>query len=158
MLNKILNPDKIFKTDNNISTTILRLTLGLIMFPHGAQKMLGWFGGPGFTATMTYFTDVMGIPGLFAFLAIITEFFGSLALIAGAMTRIWAFGFSILMTVAIFMNHIQYGLFMNWTGQKAGEGFEYHLLVIGIAIALTILGGGKWSLDNQVTQKIKTTK
>jgi putative oxidoreductase len=128
------------------------------MFPHGAQKMLGWFGGPGFTATMTTFTDVMGIPGLFAFIAIITEFFGSLALIAGAVTRLWALCFSILMTVAIFMNHLQHGLFMNWMGQKAGEGFEYHLLVIGIAIALTILGGGKWSLDNQLTSEVKTTK
>lgn len=148
----------VLKTDSNIGPTLLRLTVGLVMFPHGAQKVLGWFGGAGFAATMTVFTDVMGIPAIFAFMAIMTEFLGSLALIAGAMTRIWALGFSILMTVAIFMNHIQYGFFMNWLGQKAGEGFEFHLLVIGMSIALMVLGGGKWSVDNQVTQKIKTTK
>ena len=115
---------KIIRTDNTAAAAILRLTVGLVMFPHGAQKMLGWFGGNGFAGTMDFFTGVMGIPALFAFLAIVTEFFGSLFLIAGALTRVWALGMTILMVVAAWMNHVQHGFFMNWMGQQAGEGFD----------------------------------
>ncbi|HLR77048.1 MAG TPA: DoxX family protein [Balneolaceae bacterium] len=146
------------KTNTHISTTILRVTLGLIMLPHSLQKMFGWFGGNGFAGTMNYFTGFLGIPEFLAFLAIVTEFVGALALIAGLVTRLWAFGISILMATAMFMIHFQNGFFINWSGQQAGEGIEFHLLVIGITIVLMILGGGKWSLDNRLTAKLKPAK
>jgi putative oxidoreductase len=74
------------------SLTILRLALGIVFFPHGAQKTLGWFGGLGFSGTMGFFTHQMGIPAPFAFLAIAAEFFGGLGLLAGFLGRIAAFG------------------------------------------------------------------
>jgi len=79
---------KLIATDNDTATTILRLALGVIFFAHGAQKMLGWFGGYGFTGTMGFFTGVMHIPAVFAFLAIAAEFFGGLGLIFGLLTRV----------------------------------------------------------------------
>lgn len=137
-------------TDNSMSPVLLRLTLGLIMFPHGAQKLLGWFGGPGFVGVMDHFTATMGIPYVFGVLAIIAEFFGSLALIAGFLTRIAAFGVGVTMAVAAVMVHAPYGFFMNWSGMQGGEGFEYHLLVIGIVAALIVTGGGALSIDRRL--------
>src|SRR5258708_32253550 len=123
---------KLVATDNNAGTTILRLVLGVIFFAHGAQKMLGWFGGYGFTGTMGFFTNAMHIPALFAFLAIVAEFFGGLGLILGFLTRIAALGILSNMLVAVYMVHWRNGLFMNWSGNQKGEGIEYHLLPIGI--------------------------
>src|SRR5260370_14094429 len=129
---------KLIATDNDIATTIVRLVLGVIFFAHGAQKMLGWFGGYGFTGTMGFFTGVMHIPALFAFLAIAAEFFGGLGLIFVFLTRIAAFGIFVNMVVAIVMVHGQFGFFMNWTGTQKGEGYEYHLLTLAIAAFLMI--------------------
>ncbi len=123
-----------------------RLALGLVMFPHGAQKMLGWFGGPGFSATMGFFTK-QGIPSVLAFLAIVAEFFGSLGLIVGLLGRVAAFGIFCVMVVAIVIVHLPNGFFMNWSGQQAGEGFEYHMLAIGLALAVMIGGSGAMSFD-----------
>jgi len=147
MLNKIIT------TDNNWSTLILRITLGLVILPHGAQKLLGWFGGYGFSGTMGFFTETMGIPYVFALLAIIAESFGALGLIVGFATRIAAFGVGVTLGVAALMAHVQNGFFMNWFGQQAGEGFEFHLLVVGMALALVISGGGKWSIDRLLAKK-----
>lgn len=138
------------KTENDISSLVLRLFLGIVFFPHGMQKLLGWYGGKGFSATMHHFTEGMGIAYIFALLAVIAESFGALGLIIGFLTRISAFGVGCVMVVAIFMVHFQHGFFMNWFGQKSGEGYEYHLLAIAIAIALVIRGGGKWSLDRLI--------
>jgi putative oxidoreductase len=118
-----------------------------MMIPHGAQKLLGWFGGYGFAGTMQFFTETMGIPWLFGFLAIMAEFFGGLALLAGALTRLAALGVGIVMLVAAWTSHLQNGLFMNWYGNQAGEGVEFHLLAIAIALALVLRGGGYASLD-----------
>lgn len=131
---------KLIQTKDDFLPFVLRLTLGIVMFPHGAQKLLGWYGGFGFSGTMQFFTQTMGIPAIFAFLAIVAEFFGSLGLICGLLTRVAAFGISCVMLVAIFMVHSQYGFFMNWFGNQQGEGFEFHLLAIGIALALMIRG------------------
>src|SRR5580692_3625642 len=109
---------KLIATDNDVATAIVRLVLGVIFFAHGAQKMLGWFGGYGFTGTMGFFTNVMHIPAVFAFLAISAEFFGGLGLIFGFMTRIAALGIFSNMLMAIVMVHRQFGLFMNWTGAQ----------------------------------------
>lgn len=144
---------KLLKTEANASELILRLALGIMIFPHGAQKLLGWFGGYGFSGTMQHFTDNMGIPWIFAFAAIVTEFFGGIALVTGFMTRISAalVGFTLL--VAAFMGHVQNGFFMNWSGNQAGEGFEFHLLAVAMGAALAIRGGGLWSLDKMLHAK-----
>jgi len=138
---------KLIATDNDVATTILRLALGVIFFAHGAQKMLGWFGGYGFTGTMGFFTGAMHIPTLFAFLAIAAEFFGGLGLIFGLLTRVASFGIFINMVVAVVLVHGQYGFFMNWTGAQKGEGFEYHLLVLAVTAFLMIRGAGAASVD-----------
>ena len=140
---------KLMKTDNALTPLILRLTLGGVMFPHGAQKMLGWFGGYGFSATYGYFTHA-GMPAALALALIIGEFCASLGLIFGFLTRIAAAGELIIMTCAILMVHYQNGFFMNWMGNQKGEGFEYHLLAIGIALAVILKGGGALSLDRFV--------
>jgi putative oxidoreductase len=146
---------KLIATDNDTGTTILRLVLGVIFFAHGAQKMLGWFGGYGFTGTMGFFTGVMHIPALFAFLAIAAEFFGALGLIFGFLTRIAAFGIFANMVVAIAMVHGQVGFFMNWTGAQKGEGYEYHLLVLAATAFLMTRGAGAASIDRMLTLPTK---
>jgi len=145
---------KLFQTQDDVVSLILRLFLGVVFFPHGMQKLLGWFGGYGFTGTMGFFTGMLGVPTLFAVLAILAEGLGCLGLIFGFLTRVAAFGIATNMAVAVYMIHFKYGFYMNWTGKQAGEGIEYHLLVIAIAIALMIRGGGKWSIDNMIAEKL----
>lgn len=137
----------LLKTKDDSASLVLRVILGVVMFPHGAQKALGWFGGYGLSGTLNYFTGTMGIPLAFAVLAIAAEFLGSIGLIVGLVTRLAAFGIACNMAVAIFMVHLPNGFFMNWSGKQAGEGFEFHLLAIAIALALMIKGGGRWSMD-----------
>lgn len=146
---------KLFQTENDVVSLILRLFLGVVFFPHGMQKLLGWFGGYGFEGSMGFFTGSLGIPAVLAFLAIMAESLGALGLLSGLLTRVAAFGIAMNMVVAIFMLHLPHGFFMNWSGKQGGEGVEYHLLVIAIAIALMIKGGGKWSLDRAIEEKMK---
>ena len=143
-------PHKLPATSDDWALAVLRLVLGVVMFAHGAQKMLGWFGGFGFSGTMNSFTTQMGIPALFAFLAIAAEFFGGLGLIVGFLTRIAAFGIAMNMIVAVMMVHSQFGFFMNWNGNQKGEGFEYHLLALAMALVLMVRGSGAWSVDRIV--------
>ena len=140
----------IFQTADSWSLLILRVMLGIVMFPHGAQKLFGWFGGHGFSPSMGFFTDKMHIPAFFALLAILAEGLGSMGLIIGLLTRVAAFGILCNMVVAVLMVHWPNGFFMNWGGKQAGEGFEYHLLAIAIGIAILISGGGKWSVDRAI--------
>jgi len=144
---------KLIATDNDIATTILRLVVGVVFFAHGAQKMLGWFGGYGFSGTMGFFTGMMHIPAPFAFLAIAAEFFGGLGLIFGLLTRVAAFGIFCNMVVAVAMVHHNFGLFMNWTGQQKGEGYEYHLLALAIMVFLMIRGAGAASVDRLLSSR-----
>jgi len=144
---------KLISTEDSTAITVLRLVLGIVFFAHGAQKMLGWFGGYGFTGTMGFFTGAMHIPAVFAFLAIAAEFFGGLGLIVGFLTRISAFGIAFNMLVAVAMVHAQFGFFMNWTGTQKGEGFEYHLLTLASAIFLMIKGAGAFSIDRALSAK-----
>jgi putative oxidoreductase len=129
--------------------------LGIVMLPHGAQKLLGWFGGFGFAGTMGMFTEKMHISAALAFLVIMSESFGSLGLITGFLTRLSAFGSLCVMLGAIMMVHWPNGFFMNWFGKQPGEGFEYHLLVIGMSLALLLAGGGKWSVDGAIAKKLR---
>jgi putative oxidoreductase len=140
------------RTDNSVAAAVLRLTLAVVVFPHGAQKLLGWFGGYGFTGTMGFFTDTMGIPWLLAICVILIEFFAPLLLVAGAGTRLAALGISAVMTTAMFTVHLQFGFFMNWFGQQKGEGVEYFLLIIGLSLALLVSGGGRWSVDRAISE------
>ena len=144
---------KLIATDDDVASLVLRVSLGVVFFPHGAQKVLGWFGGYGLSGTMQGFTQGMGIPTVFAALAIAAEFLGSLGLIVGLLTRVAAFGIAVNMVVAMVLVHLQFGFFMNWFGNQKGEGYEYHLLAIAIAIALMIKGGGKASIDRALTVK-----
>jgi putative oxidoreductase len=147
----------LLKTTDSYLPTIARLTLGIVMFPHGAQKVLGWFGGYGFNGTMGFFTGQMHIPALFAFLAIAAEFLGSLGLITGFLSRIAAFGIAANMAVAVGTVHFANGFFMNWSGNQKGEGIEYHLLAIGLALIVIIAGAGKASIDRAITTRAPQT-
>ena len=146
---------RLFSTDDSTATAILRIVLGLVFFAHGAQKMLGWFGGFGFSGTMGYFTGTMHIPAPLAFLAIAAEFFGGLGLIFGFLTRIAAFGIGVNMLVAIMTVHRDFGFFMNWTGTQKGEGFEFHLLVIAMVAFLMVRGAGAFSVDRVLSVPVR---
>lgn len=137
----------IFKTNNDLTGLVARVTIGLVLFPHGAQKALGMFGGYGFTGTMNFFTDTMQLPWIIGFMVIIIEFIGAIFLVAGFASRIWSTLTIILFLGIIFSSHLDNGLFMNWFGNQKGEGFEFHLLVIGLSMAILINGGGKYSVD-----------
>ena len=137
----------LFQTNDKFSYWVPRVILGCVMLPHGAQKLFGWFGGFGFTNTMTYFAQTACLPWIIAFLIVMGESLGSLGLILGFFTRLSALGLICIMVGAIITVHIPNGFFMNWFGKQAGEGFEYHLLVIGMSIPLLISGGGKYSVD-----------
>jgi putative oxidoreductase len=142
---------RLMATSDDLIFTILRLVLGVVFFAHGAQKMLGWFGGHGFHATMGFFAH-LGMPAPVALLVICTEFFGGLGLIVGLLTRIAALGIAGEMIGAILMVHLANGFFMNWAGNQKGEGFEYHLLVIAMAAALLLRGAGAFSLDRLLSK------
>ena len=144
---------KIFGTNENYTATIIRIVLGVVLFPHGAQKLLGWFGGYGFNGTMGFLTGTIGLPWILALLVILIEFFGAIALILGFATRIVAIGIISLFTGIVFTAHLANGFFINWSGQQQGEGYEYHLLIIGMAVALLVSGAGKWSVDYVLQKK-----
>ncbi len=142
----------LFSANGDWVGLILRLTIGLIIFPHGAQKMLGWFGGYGFNGTMGFFTGTAGLPYIVGLAVILLEFGGSLLLVAGLGTRVIALGFIGLMIGIILTSHLPNGFFMNWYGSQPGEGYEYHLLVIGLAVALLIEGAGRYSVDSVIAR------
>ncbi len=144
---------KLMQTDDDTGMLIVRLALGIVIFPHGAQKLVGWFGGHGFAGTMQFFTSQLGLPAVIAFLVIIAEFFGAISLITGFLGRVGAFGVLCVMLGAIFMIHLQNGFFMNWYGSQKGEGFEYHLLASGMALAVMVRGSGRFSIDHSMSEK-----
>lgn len=143
----------LLKTDKSPAQLIARLVLGIVFFAHGAQLTLGWFGGYGYTGSMGFFTGTMHIPALFAFLAIFAQFAGSIALILGVLSRLAALGIAIVMAVAIATVHVKVGFFMNWYGNQKGEGYEYHLLAIALALVVMIKGAGPVSIDAALTRK-----
>lgn len=137
-------------TEPQLSPLILRIIFAIVLWPHGAQKLLGWFGGYGFTPTMHHLTTEAGLPSLIAFLVIFLEFFGSLFILLGLFTRPVAIAQIILFIGMIVTAHVQFGFFMNWFGAQKGEGFEYHLLAMGLLVSLIITGAGKASLDGGI--------
>lgn len=152
---KIIKMKKlIFNTNrNNVAATVTRLILGIVLFAHGAQKLLGWYGGYGFDGTMGYFTKTVGLPWIVGFLVIVIEFFGSLSLILGFATRLWSAAIFFLTIGIIATVHWQNGFFMNWFGNQKGEGFEYFILMLGLAASLVVSGAGRFSIDSLILKK-----
>ncbi|AXT54589.1 DoxX family protein [Aquimarina sp. AD1] len=144
---------KLLKTHPNIGFSIARLTLGLVIFPHGAQKLLGLFGGYGYSATMEALTTQMGLPSIVAVSVIMIEFFGAISLIIGIFSRFWAISLAGMFLGIIFTAQLEHGFFMNWFGNQAGEGYEYSLLIIGLALTIIIHGSGKYSIDHLISKK-----
>jgi putative oxidoreductase len=148
----------LLKTSDSTPIFIARVSLGIVMFPHGAQEALGWFGGSSFSGTMSFFTGQLHIPALLAFLSIAAEFAGSIALIAGFLSRVAAFSLAVNMLVATLLVHVPNGFFMNWFGNQKGEGFEYHLLAIGLGLVVMVAGAGKWSIDSALSGWLERTQ
>lgn len=145
--------DILFTTKNEWAGFITRVTVGLIILPHGLQKLFGMFGGYGFDGTMGFFTNTMHLPWIIGFIVIMIESFGALSLIIGFASRFWSALMVALMIGAITTSHLQNGFFMNWFGTQKGEGYEYHLLVIGLSLATLVIGSGKHSLDRLFVKK-----
>lgn len=143
---------QLLKTNPNLGFSIARWTLGLAMLPHGAQKLLGLFGGYGYTATMDALTSQMGLPSIIAFSVIMIEFFGSISLLLGLFSRFWALALTGMFIGIILTTQLEHGFFMNWYGNQAGEGYEFSLLIIGLALSVVINGSGKWSLDGFISK------
>ena len=145
---------KLMKTPDDFAVTLLRLALGVVFFAHGAQKVLGWFGGYGFQATLGFFTQMLHIPAALAVLAIAAEFLGGIGLLIGFLGRVAAFGIAIEMVVAVIMVHRHVGFFANWYGNQKGEGYEYHILAIAICLGIMIKGSGALSIDRSASRQL----
>lgn len=141
-------------TDGSPTQAMLRVTLALVLFPHGAQHLFGWFGGYGFEGTMGWMTGTLGIPAPLAAASILLEFFGPLALLAGIASRLVGISLTVFMATAA-STHVANGFFMNWLGNlPAGtEGFEFHLLTIAIALAVAANGAGAFSVDRVLSRR-----
>jgi len=146
MLRKLMN------TQNEYSVALARIAFGVVFFAHGAQKMLGWFGGSGFSATISGFAK-FGMPTAVALFAIFVEFFGSLSLLLGLLSRVAALAIIIEMIGAVLTVHIHNGFFMNWMGNQKGEGFEYHIIAVTLAFLILVQGAGAVSIDHLVSSR-----
>jgi len=146
-----------FRTTSDPATAIARLALGLVMFPHAMQKLFGWFGGYGLDGTMGFFTGQLGMPAALAALAIAAEALGAIGLIVGLAGRGAAFGIAAVMVGAVVTVHLPNGFFMDWGGQLAGEGYEYHILALALASVVMLRGSGAWSLDAVVSRRLPAT-
>jgi len=143
---------------SDVTLLLVRLILAIVVGAHGAQKLLGWFGGYGFDGTINFFTDVIGLPYFLGLLIILLESVGMIALLAGLLSRLISAALILIMAGAIITTHMQHGFFMNWSGASAGEGFEFHLLVIAQATVLLLNGGGTLSVDSRIKLKSKSKK
>jgi putative oxidoreductase len=144
---------RLMATSDDLGLTILRIVLGVVMFPHGAQKALGWFGGGGWDATIGFFSGQLGVPAAATVLVILGELIGSIGLIAGLLTRIAAIGILVIQLGAVVLVHLEVGFFMDWFGNQQGEGYEYALLAMSIALVLVLKGGGTHSIDRSLANR-----
>jgi putative oxidoreductase len=144
---------QVLSAKNDWTGVVLRVMLGVVVAAHGAQKLLGWFGGYGFEGTMQYFTDTVGLPWLVGFGVILLESFGALLLIAGLGSRLLGAAMALLFVGIILTTHAQHGFFMNWFGNGSGEGMEFSLLAIGLSAGLVCNGSGRYSLDQLLTHR-----
>jgi putative oxidoreductase len=139
----------------DVSLLLARISLGIVILAHGAQKLFGWFGGYGFDGTMNYFTGTAGIPYLLGLLVIIGETLGALALIMGLFGRAMAASMLIIMTGAMLIDHLPNGFFMNWFGNQKGEGIEFDLLTFGLSLTILLNGSGIYSLDGLIEKTVR---
>jgi putative oxidoreductase len=142
--------DKLLGTKEDWTLTLIRVVAGGVMLPHGMQKMFGWFGGAGFTATIHNFGQ-RGFPAPLVFLVIMAEFLGALGLVFGALARIAAFGIAVDMIVAAVTTTSKFGMFINWAGKQKGEGMEFQFLMIAMALAIMVAGAGAFSIDRALS-------
>jgi putative oxidoreductase len=138
--------EKLLQTDTDYVCTFLRIVAGIIIFPYGMQKLLGWFDGVGIKGTLEQMT-VRKIPKFIAWLIIIGQSLGSIALIFGFLGRIAAGGLFIIFTGALIV-HLPDGWSMNWFGTKDGEGIEYHVLLLSLLLIIIVNGSGAMSIDS----------
>jgi putative oxidoreductase len=143
---------RLLATDDSLTPALLRFSLGGVILGHGLQKVFGWFGGYGIEGTMKFFAS-LGMPSVLGALVIVSDFLGSIALIAGLATRFSAAAAGAVMLGAVALVHYPNGFFMNWGGAPHGEGYEFHLLAIAMAVSLVITGGGRASLDRAITNR-----
>lgn len=143
--------NRIFRTGDDWTATVLRITLGLVILPHGLQKAFGWFGGGGINGTLGFFESI-GIPAALGVLVILAESVGAVGLILGVGGRLMAAGIGAVLLGAMVTVHLPNGFFMNWSGAQAGEGFEYHLIALAIVTALLIKGSGALSVDRKLAE------
>lgn len=141
------------RTNNQLGPVLVRLALGVVIFALGAQKALGWYGGGGWSGTIGFLTTQLGVPAVIAALVILGEFLGAIALLTGTLTRMAAAGIALIMVGAVLMVHLPHGFFMNWGGTQAGEGFEYGILAIAMALSLIVTGAGRWSVDHALAAR-----
>jgi putative oxidoreductase len=139
----------LFKTSNSYAPLILRIFLAIVLFPHGAQKLMGWFGGIGFDANMNYFTETVGLPWIVGFLVILIEFFAPIFLLVGFAVRFWSLAITFVM-IGVILTHFTDYFFMNWFGNQKTEGMEFFLLAIGMATSLVYSGAGRFSIDGAI--------
>lgn len=144
---------QLLRTNDTLGPVLIRVALGSVIFAHGAQKALGWFGGGGWNGTVGFFTTQLEVPAFIAALVILGEFLGGIGVVTGTLTRVAAAGIAIIMAGAVAMVHLPNGFFMNWYGTQAGEGFEYGILAITMALSLVISGAGRFSVDRALTAR-----
>ena len=144
---------RFFRTERDVMLLALRLMLAIVIFPHGAQKLLGWYGGFGLDGTLQFFASI-GVPALLALAVIASDFFGSIALALGLGTRLAAVGTLAVMLGAMVLVHGEYGFFINWYGAQQGEGIQFHLLASAASSLLVAKGAGAWSLDRIVARRL----
>lgn len=141
------------RTADDVAPLIARLALGVMIFPHGSQKVLGWFGGPGLAGATSFLTGTVHLPYALALVVIAAEFLGGLGLVVGLLGRVAALGVFADMLGAVVTTHLRNGFFMNWSGQQAGEGFEFHLLALALALIVVLKGSGRLSIDRVLTTR-----
>ncbi|QSR84378.1 DoxX family protein [Methylacidimicrobium sp. B4] len=150
-----MNPfSGILSTRRSLGPLLLRLGLAIVFFPHGAQNVLGWFGGKGLSGSTAFLHQALHVPMVYAQAAVWTQLLAPLALALGCFTRLAAFALGGTMAVAALLVHLPYGFFMNWFGTQAGEGFEFHILAISGCLCLLFTGGGSLSLDHRVSGEL----
>jgi putative oxidoreductase len=140
-------------TEDDVSLLILRVVLGAVMLPHGAQHLFGWFGGPGLSGTTRFFAEVLGLPSVVVAFTVVAELVGGAALVVGALGRLAATAIGVLMVGAAVSVHLPHGFFMNWFGNQKGEGWEYHLLALAMSVAIVHNGSGAWSVDAVIARR-----
>jgi len=144
---------RFFQTERDVMLLTLRVMLAIVIFPHGAQKLLGWYGGFGLEGTMQFFASI-GVPALLAVAVIASDFFGSIALALGLWARLAAVGTLAVMLGAMVLVHGEYGFFINWYGAQQGEGIQFQLLASAASALLIAKGAGAWSLDGIVARRL----